>query len=422
MTKQKIRTTGEVLNDRSIVELIYDPEKDKTQFLVGNEDKQTICDFLKTDTKHYLPYKESNTLIRNKVVLLPSKPLDYGSIPTLVDELIEYIHKYVDLDPVFEKVCAHYILLSWVYDGFNQLPYLRKCGDFGTGKTRFLTVVGSVCYKPIFASGSSSTAAIFHTLDQFRGTFVFDEADFRYSDEKADLSKVLNNGFSKGYPVLRCSFSKNKEFDPIGYQVYGCKILASRKHFDDQALESRFITQQSTYSKLRSNIPNELPSSFDGKALELRNKLLQYRFNMLNAFSKYKTDCKIEGVEPRINQIFSPLLQIAVDEKFKTELLALAKQCSGQIVKDRATSIEYHTLSAIKFLFSERETVSVGDVSSYMFLQYSDFHDKKITARLIGSVINKILCLQTYKHSGRFYISKKQQELLDTLYLRYGVD
>ena len=132
--------------------------------------------------------------------------------------------------------------MSWVFDGFNQLPYFRKVGDFGTGKTRFLTVIGSVCYKPIFASGSSSTAAIFHILDTFRGTLILDEADFRYSDEKADLTKVLNNGFTNGYPVLRCAFNKNKEFDPVGYQVYGCKILASRKHFDDPALESRFIT------------------------------------------------------------------------------------------------------------------------------------------------------------------------------------
>ena len=58
---------------------------------------------------------------------------------------------------------AHYVLLSWVYDVFNELPYLRFRGDFGTGKTRALIALGSICYKPFFASGSlrrSSTRPI----------------------------------------------------------------------------------------------------------------------------------------------------------------------------------------------------------------------------------------------------------------------
>ena len=87
--------------------------------------------------------------------------------------------------------------------------------------------------------------------------------------------------FTKGYPVLRCAYNKNKEFDPVGYQVFGCKVLASRKHFDDPALESRFITEKTSFKKLRDDVPNELPASFESESLELRNKLLRFRFDML---------------------------------------------------------------------------------------------------------------------------------------------
>ena len=31
---------------------------------------------------------------------------------------------------------------------------------------------------------------IFHTLDAFKGTLIFDEADFRFSDEKAEIVKI----------------------------------------------------------------------------------------------------------------------------------------------------------------------------------------------------------------------------------------
>jgi hypothetical protein len=67
-----------------------------------------------------------------------------------------------------------------VYDAFNEFPYLRFRGDYGTGKSRALIVVGSLCYKAYFASGASTVAPIFHTLDLFRGTLILDEADFRF--------------------------------------------------------------------------------------------------------------------------------------------------------------------------------------------------------------------------------------------------
>lgn len=402
--------------------MVYDQLKGKTGFMVVKEQIITACDEHKEGDKTYLPYSENNNLIKIKIVLLPSQAIEYDTDEQLIADLQSYVHKYVDLDPVFEKLCVHYILLSWVYDGFNQLPYFRKCGDLGTGKTRFLTVIGSVCYKPIFASGSSSTAALFHILDQFRGTLILDEADFRYSDEKADLTKVLNNGFTKGYPVLRCAFNKNKEFDPVGYQVYGCKILASRKHFDDPALESRFVTERARFEKLRFGMPNELPNHFEEEALELRNKLLMFRLTRLQHFTHNKTRQGIEYIEPRVNQIFSPLLELTSDEIFRKEIIELAFQYSRQIKTDRAASIEYHVLSSVQTLLSRNERISIGDIGKLVLREYADFHERRITAKWIGYVVSKSLCLKTFKVGGRFYISGDQEEPLNLLYLRYGVN
>jgi hypothetical protein len=71
---------------------------------------------------------------------------------------------------------------------------------YGSGKTRALLVLGSLCYKSFFASGASTVSPIFHTLDAFRGTLIFDEADFRFSDERAEVVKILNNGNVSGLP------------------------------------------------------------------------------------------------------------------------------------------------------------------------------------------------------------------------------
>lgn len=418
MTNEIISTTGEVIGN-TIIEMLYDPKNEETQLVVDDGKQTILCKQYKTVSKTYVPYRASNTLIKNKIVLLSEKTTDYGSYQQLIADLKKYVHAYLDVDSFFEDLCVHYILLSWVYDGFSQLPYLRKCGDFGTGKTRFLTVVGSVCYKPILASGSSSTAAIFHILDKFRGTLILDEADFRYSDEKADLTKVLNNGFTKGYPVLRCAYNKHKEFDPVGYQVYGCKILAARKHFNDPALESRFITEPTRFKQLRKDIPNELPSQFETETLALRNKLLSFRLNTLKEFKTNKDQKPIDSVEPRINQIIAPLLELSKDEEFTQQLKEMAVRYSQQLQKDRASSIEYHILSVIQTLSRIKKTISIGDITQQVIGQYSDCYDRNITPKWIGYIVSKVLNIQTYKRSGRFYLSEKQG--LADLYKSYGL-
>ena len=122
---------------------------------------------------------------------------------------------------LFETIASYYVLFSWVYDSFNELPYLRVRGDTGSGKTRCLLTIGSLCYKPIFASGASTVSPLFRILDSMRGTLIVDEGDFRFSDEKAELVKILNNGNGRGFPVLRSESVGGREFSPRAYTVFG---------------------------------------------------------------------------------------------------------------------------------------------------------------------------------------------------------
>src|SRR5262249_21524151 len=179
---------------------------------------------------------------------------------------------------LFETIASSSVLMTWLYEDFNELPYLRVRGDPGSGKTRFLLTVGALCYKPIFASGASTVSPIFHILDAFRGTLIIDEGDFRWSDEKADIVKILNNGNVKGIPVLRTEESAQREFNPRAFQVFGPKLVATRGYYADRALESRFITEEMGSGRLRTDIPINLPSAYREEALRIRNKLLLYRF------------------------------------------------------------------------------------------------------------------------------------------------
>src|SRR6185503_2646872 len=204
---------------------------------------------------------------------------DYVSKSALVDEIRSFVRRYCDLDEDLETVAVHYVLFTWVYDAFNELPYLRVQAELGSGKTRFLLTVGSLCYKGIFASGASTVSPIFRILDSFRGTLVLDEADFQESDERGLIVKLLNNGHAEGFPMLRSEATRHKEFNPTAFHIFGPKIVASRRAFNDRALESRCITFDLSGRRPRSDIPLNLPDSFHDEATSLRNKLLRFRFD-----------------------------------------------------------------------------------------------------------------------------------------------
>jgi hypothetical protein len=197
--------TSLVLPDRTLIEMVYDLDNRKTSLVKWQEGSMETAPSFKLEKDwEVLPYRPENPLLHQRIILFPMGVQEYQDDETLIRQIRSFIHRYVDVSETFELIAAYYVLLTWVYDAFNEIPYLRVRGDYGSGKTRFLLTVGSICYKPIFASGASTVAPLFHILDQVGGTLVLDEADFRFSDERADIAKILNNGNARGFPVLRC--------------------------------------------------------------------------------------------------------------------------------------------------------------------------------------------------------------------------
>src|SRR5437016_6122788 len=218
--KQAARpTVSAVLGDGSLAEMVY--QENRTLFCVSKDGAFRYETSLLVNGQRLVPYSPRNNLLTNEVVLFPSEPLEYDSEAKLMEDIRAFIHRYVDISPLFEQIASYYVLFTWVYDAFNELPYLRLRGDTGSGKTRFLLTVGSLCYKPIFASGASTVSPLFRLLDSMRGTLVIDEGDFRVSDERAEVVKILDNGNSRGFPVLRSESVSGREFSPRAYTVFG---------------------------------------------------------------------------------------------------------------------------------------------------------------------------------------------------------
>jgi hypothetical protein len=419
-----VPAVSRVCADGTLIELVYDRPSRTTALAVSRfGGLWNIEQSVRIETGETLvPYSARNNLIANECVLLPSQPVEYGLKDQLLFDIRAFLHRYVDLSPLFEQIAAHYVLLTWVHDAFGELPYLRLRGEYGTGKTRGLLAIGSLCYRPFFASGASTTSPIFHTLNSFGGTLILDEADLPYSDARADLVKILNNGTVPGMPVLRTVVNRHKEFNPAAFKVFGPKIIAMRESFKDAALESRFLTEETGVRPLRPDIPIQLPAALKAEALELRNRLLHFRFC---EFAKIKTDTSalVEGIEPRLNQTALSLLSIIDDQVLRSEIQAWLIAQNDRTMADRRSTAEAGVVAALMAAFAtaQKHHVLIGAITD----KFNDAHEAEyghpMTHKWIGYMLRERLGIATHKSGGVYVVPASERSKVEALARRYGL-
>jgi hypothetical protein len=328
-------------------------------------------------------------------VRLPSGIAEYGNTSSLLREVEAHICRYLDVSAGFRRFVSYYVLLSWLYDRFNTLPYLRFIGDTGCGKSRALDVCGGLCYKPILASGCITPAPIYRMIARWAGTVVLDEADLQNSDEYHEVTKILNCGFERNRPVIRAVKDNPEKLQIL--PTFGPKVFATRRRFKDAALEARCLTeimQETT----REDIPATLNDAFYKEQGELRNKLLLFRFrnyDKVNADNSIDLDFK--GIEPRLRQISACFASLFVGQPevladyqafiihHQKELIEQrASTVFGQVVERLIFLVESHTIDTFDSFDTTLIPVSAGDIAESL----------NMTPQAVGQIL-KTLGLQT---------------------------
>jgi hypothetical protein len=405
----------------TLIELVYDPQKKQTGLVVSRfGGLWNIEQEVRIGDEVLVPYSASNNLISNECIAFAAKPFECGFKHELLEEIRAFLHRYVDLSPTFEQIAAHYILLTWVFDRFSDLPLLRLRGEYGTGKTRGIQVIGALCYKAFFASGASTMSPVFHIIDSFGGTLVLDEADFRFSDKTNDLVKLLNNSTTKGLPILRTIFNRHKEFNPHAFRVFGPKIVAMRGAFEDDALESRFITEETAARSLRPDIPIHLPASWKEEALTLRNKLLHFR---VRNFFSIETDptAMIEGAEPRLNQSALALLSLIDDPDIRLDVQGYLLEANTALRMRRSETVEAKVASTILAAWSGREgALALGAVAERFNADYATEFGM-MSNRAVGNIIRARFHIALRKSNGVYVLPASERTKVERAAYRLGV-
>lgn len=407
------------VSDNLVVEEVYLPRQKEFLFAVFDGERVSYQDIVFVDGKVFTPLRSE--LIEKGVVLLPSKTEEYGSVTDLLAEVRRFIHKYYDYSEEQEIIDSYFVLNTWNFKDFSVTPYRRIIGDYGTGKTRFLKVIGSICYRAIFISSVSSEAALYRIIDAYKGTLIIDEADFTNTTMHSTLTKILNSGYQKDMTTIKCRPGSLK---PEAFNVFCPKIIASRQKYKDNALESRCITTE-TQITTRPDIPKSLNSEFYQEAQSLRNKLLLYKLRTLKRYNSVNKEFDSLIIEPRLKEILLPLSSIIENSEDRKKLRIMAIKFQEEIINNRRLGIESIILENIIELKKSDLPLQVGVIAQKTNQSLQPNKEKELSARRCGEIIRKVLRLKTKRALGTISVCMVviwNQKKIQALCNRYGIN
>lgn len=364
--------------------------------------------------KEYRPIIDD--LVRGGIVLLPDAPMEYGTDDQLIKEIEDFMYQYFEVPKFFKKFLPYLVMFYWVYERFPFIPYLHFLGRTGTGKSTAMEVLGSICYKPIDASGAITMASIFRVASTWRGTLMLDEFNAGGENYQEMLS-LLKSGVSNK-AVLRVEGEGKKEVK--AYLVKSPKIFTSEKPVSDAGLRSRIIEVKMEQNKLR--VPLYRQNKFLVKAVELRSKLLMWRLKRMSTIDLGEIEYgfkELQGLTGRVQQVITPIYYMANDEA-KKEIVEFAKEQEIETLRDRRESIDGQIFEVIY----ENYKVDIQPALTSIAERINKGAKFPMTERKIAGVIRKILGFDIQR-IGHEYISsvilENQEDRLKELGEYYGV-
>jgi len=344
--------------DGYVIEYLWDEQSETASFAYRDPDGRIeTAEELKINGKRYVP-KTPNSMIRQKGVLFPSGLGATKPTRELVAIVEAFINRYYLLDDrFFSRMAAYYVLLTWIYDCFEALPYLRATGDYGSGKSQLMLRIGHLCYRLMITGGAASVSSLFHAFDEYRGTAFMDEMDLKDGgDMTNDIVKILNQGAMANTPVWRSSEvirpDGTRNYDTTSYNVYGPKLLAMRKDFADKAVSSRCLTiqlsgKEAMELKLKG-VRLHLNKEFYQQALAIRNLLLRWRLEKWQPEILVDEDLIDAQVSARLNQVTMPLKAVARDDpELMGDITQYVRSLNEDLIMERSMRLDARVLDVI---------------------------------------------------------------------------
>jgi Protein of unknown function (DUF3631) len=229
----------------------------------------------------------------------------------LLDQLVVFVRRYVVVSRPQAYAIALWAAHTWAIDAAEATPYLSICSpERRSGKSRLLDVLELLVAKPLKAAGVTE-AALFRSISARSPTVLMDEVDAIFGPRATnheDLRALLNAGYRRGTPVLRCVGDGSKqrvdEFD-----VFCAKALAGIGELPDT------IADRSIRIRLNRRAKGEEIARFRQRiateqAASLRESLEAWAAEHVDDLSRAEPALPDE-LDDRAQDAVEPLLAIA---------------------------------------------------------------------------------------------------------------
>jgi hypothetical protein len=218
---------------------------------------------------------------------------------------------------------------------------------------------------------------------------LLDETEIYNRDVMVEVLALLNSGYRRGQYAIRIEKVRD-EVPQIGFfDVFGFKVLAGTEELAS-TLQSRCVITSMSKAVREVNLFVD-----EEKALELRNKLLTYRFRNLGKTMNSSTVVeyvKLNGYfkNARVIELFISLLHVAPSEEVKQRLQACMKHITQSRLDEEQASIEARVFDA--FLKCE-DKVKDGKLSTQTITDaFNEGLNEKeqATSRFIGRKVTAL--------------------------------
>jgi len=381
---ETVETSFKVLSDGRIIEQIrgnfavYNPEANEHEIL------ESVVDL---DGTHYTPV--SDALFSEGGLHIADDLIEYGTEKELVAEIEKYLLKYLDLQPLFLKLTALYILFTYIFDKFLELSYINATGDAGSGKSRFGLAMALASRRGL-ALISPSAASVFRIVDKFQPTLFLDEFNNADSDDAAAIIQILNAGFQRTGKIPRQLGTSDGNFKTELFDPFCPKIIGSLKKTNSNAFNSRCIEIEMERTA-RNDIPLSLSFQMLKDAGGLRNKLVLYRLRNYGKDFELRRDraeseLKRTGITGRSIQVNCPLFALIESEDIKAEFITLLQGRDAVLAEEKSLSLDGEIVDKIHtLLFETDENQTVLNAKNFAELPAPDEICEELTIeRLLG--------------------------------------
>lgn len=257
----------------------------------------------------------------------------------LLDEISGTILRFVILDKIQADAAALWVAHTYLVDLFDASPLaIINAPERACAKTLFQNVIARMAFRPL-SSSNATPSALFRSVELWRPTLFFDEADTFFKDNH-ELAGMINAGYKRDGFVLRSEVNGDS-FMPVQFSVFGAKSIAGialEKHLPDATMSRGIIFN------MRRKLPEETVTRMRhaeaGLFEKISSKLVRFANDYANQIRQARPSLPDE-LSDRGQDNWEPLLAIAC--------------CAGDAWLSRATS------AALQLSRSSSESVSTGN-------------------------------------------------------------